>query len=105
MFNSTSELTTVAPTDYSNTLNRMLSEAVIKTVTIAVQFVSLPPEKFDEALYLLDTSLNDETIRTALVTQNADAVWLMDMRAGRVGNLEAQPRTDAYQGRWATASG
>jgi hypothetical protein len=83
----------------------MLSEAVIKTVTIAVQFVPLPPEKFDEALDLLESSLDDKVVRTALVTQNADSVWLLDMRAGRLGKLDAQPRTEACGGRWAAVSG
>jgi hypothetical protein len=83
----------------------MLLEALVKTVTVAVQFVPLPPEKFDEALDLLESSLADEGIRSALVTQNADAVWLADMNRGRLGKLEAQPRTDAYGGRWAAVSG
>jgi hypothetical protein len=102
---SKSEATKVAPTDYSNTLTRMLLQAVVKTVTIAVQFVPLPPEKFDEALDLLESSLDDEATRNALVTQNADAVWLVDIRTGRLSSLEAQPRTDAYGGRWAAVSG
>jgi hypothetical protein len=83
----------------------MLLEAVIKTVTTAVQFVPLPAEKFDEALDLLGSALDDEAIRAALVTQNGDAVWLVDIRAGRLGELEAQPRTEAYGGRWAAVPG
>jgi hypothetical protein len=102
---SLSDATTAGPTDYSNTLTRMLLEAVIKTVTITVQFVSLPPERFDEALDLLGSSLHDEATRIALATQNADAVWLVDIETGRLGRLEAQPRTDAYGGRWAAVPG
>ena len=64
-----------------------------------------PHEKFDEALDLLESSLADEAIRAALVTQNADAVWLADVKRGRLGKQEAQPRTDAYGGRWAAVSG
>jgi hypothetical protein len=105
VLNAKSEAVALAPTEYNSTLTRMLLEAVIKTVTIAVRFVPLPPEKFDEALDLLGSALDDETIRTSLVTQNADAVWLVDIRAGRLGNLEAQPRTEAYGGRWAAVSG
>ncbi|KAM0712926.1 hypothetical protein Q7P35_000377 [Cladosporium inversicolor] len=105
VLNAKSEAVTLAPTEYNSTLTRMLLEAVVKTVTIAVQFVPLPPEKFDEALDLLGASLDDKTIRTALVTQNADSVWLVDVRAGRLGKLEAQPRTEAYGGRWAAVSG
>lgn len=105
VLNAKSEAVTLAPTEYNSTLTRMLLEAVIKTVTIAVQFVPLPPEKFDEALDLLEASLDDKTTRTALATQNADSVWLVDMRAGRLGKLEAQPRTEAYGGRWAAVSG
>jgi len=105
VLNARSESVTLAPTEYNGTLTRMLLEAVVKTVTVAVQFVPLPPEKFDEALDLLESSLADEGIRSALVTQNADAVWLADMNRGRLGKLEAQPRTDAYGGRWAAVSG
>lgn len=105
IFKAKGEAATAAPTDYNNTLTRMLLEAVIKTVTIAVRFVPLPPEKFDEALELLKSSLDDETTRRALVTQNSDAVWLVDSRTGRLGRLEPQPRTDAHVGRWAAVPG
>jgi hypothetical protein len=99
--NEKGEAIVVASSDYSNTLTRMLWDAVITTVTIAVQHVPLPPEKFDEALDLLESSLDNETVRSALVAQNADAVWLVDIRAGRLGSLEPQPLTNAYSGRWA----
>jgi hypothetical protein len=105
VLNAKSEAITLAPTEYNSTLTRMLLEAVIKTVTTAVQFVQLPAEKFDEALDLLGSALDDEAIRAALVTQNADAVWLVDIRAGPLGELEAQPRTKAYGGRWAAVPG
>jgi hypothetical protein len=105
VLNASSEAVTSAHAEYNGTLTRMLLEAVIKTVTVAVQFVPLPPEKFDKALDLLESSLADEAIRAALVTQNADAVWLADVKTGRLGKQEAQPRTDAYGGRWAAVSG
>lgn len=102
--NSKSEAVTAIPTDYNSTLTRMLRDAVINTVTIAVQHVTLPPEKFDEALDLLKSSLGNETIRKALVAQNADAVWLAELKADRLGSLEAQPLADVYRGRWAAVA-
>jgi hypothetical protein len=99
--NAKSDAVVIASSDYSNTLTRMLWDAVIKTVTIAVQHVPLPPEKFDEALDLLESSLGNKAVRSALVAQNADAVWLVDIRAGRLGSQESQPLTNAYTGRWA----
>jgi hypothetical protein len=99
--NAKSEAVAIASSDYSSTLTRMLWDAVIKTVTITVQHVPLPPEKFDEALDLLESSLDNETVRSALVAQNADAVWLVDIRTDRLGSLEPQPLTNTYSGRWA----
>jgi hypothetical protein len=49
----------------------------------------------------LESSLDNETVRSALVAQNADAVWLVDIRTDRLGSLEPQPLTNAYSGRWA----
>ncbi|KAM0716282.1 hypothetical protein Q7P37_007727 [Cladosporium fusiforme] len=77
-----------APADYTNTLTRMLWDAVIKTIKVTVQCVPLPPEKFDEALELLEPCLDDEDVLRALETQNADAVWLVKMRTGRMSSSE-----------------
>jgi hypothetical protein len=99
-----SEAVAVTPPNYNNTLTRMLRDAVVNTVTIAVRHVPLPPEKFDEALDLLESSLDGEEIRRALVAQNADAVWLVDLRTDRLGSMKPRLLTNAYSGRWAAIS-
>ncbi|KAL1588833.1 hypothetical protein WHR41_02689 [Cladosporium halotolerans] len=89
------------PTDYSNTLTRMLWAAVVDTVTVTVQHVPLSPEMFDSALDLLEPCLNDEAVQTALEAQNADAVWLMKMKIGKLGKIEMPASRDRW--RWAVA--
>ena len=90
-----------APADYGNTLTRMLWDAVINTILTAIQYVSFPPDKLDEALSLLEICLDDEKVRRAVEAQNADAVWLVDMRAGRTGHIETPAVSDANTWRWA----
>jgi hypothetical protein len=90
-----------APADYGNTLTRMLWDAVINTILTAIQYVSFPPDKLDEALGLLEICLDDEKVRRAVEAQNADAVWLVDMRAGRTGHIESPAVNDAHTWRWA----
>jgi hypothetical protein len=90
-----------APADYGNTLTRMLWDAVINTILTAIQYVSFPPDKLDEALGLLEICLDDEKVRKAVEAQNADAVWLVDMRAGRTTHIESPVVDDAHTWRWA----
>lgn len=90
-----------APADYTNTLTRMLWDAVIKTITVTVQCVPLPPEKFDEALELLEPCLDDEAVLRALEAQNADAVWLVKMRTGRLGSMKMPAVDKDRSWRWA----
>ena len=78
-----------APADYGNTLTRMLWDALVDTIVTAIQHVSFPPDKLDEALGLLEICLDDDKVRKAVEAQNADAVWLVDMRAGRTGHVES----------------
>jgi len=89
------------PADYGNTLTRMLWDAVINTILTAIQYVSFPPDKLDEALGLLEICLDDEKVRKAVEAQNADAVWLVDMRAGRTTHIESPVVDDAHTWRWA----
>ena len=89
-----------APVDYGNTLTRMLWDAVIETIVTAVQHVSLPPDKLDEALGLLEICMDDDKVRRAVEAQNADAVWLVDMRAGRTGHIKSPVVSDAGTWRW-----
>lgn len=90
-----------APADYTNTLTRMLWNAVIKTITVTVQCVPLPPEKFDEALELLEPCLDDEAVLRALEAQNADAVWLVKMRTGTLGSMKMPAVDKDSTWRWA----
>jgi len=90
-----------APADYGNTLTRMLWDAVINTILTAIQHVSFPPDKLDEALNLLEICLDDEKVRRAVEAQNANAVWLVDMRAGRTDPIESPAVNDANTWRWA----
>jgi hypothetical protein len=90
-----------SPADYGNTLTRMLWDAVINTIVTAIQHVSFPPDKLDEALGLLEICLDDENVRRAVEAQNADAVWLVDMRAGRTDHIESPAVNDAHTWRWA----
>lgn len=90
-----------APADYTNTLTRMLWDAVIKTITVTVQCVPLPPEKFDETLELLEPCLDDEAVLRALEAQNADAVWLVKMRTGRLGSMKMPAVDKDRSWRWA----
>lgn len=94
-----------APADYTNTLTRMLWDAVIKTITMTVQSVPLPPEQFDEALEVLEPCLDDDQVLRALETQNADAVWLVKMRTGRVGSMKMTTVNEAHTWRWAVLVG
>jgi hypothetical protein len=89
-----------APADYGNTLTRMLWDAVINTILTAIQYVSFPPDKLDEALGLLEICLDDEKVRKAVEAQNADAVWLVDMRAGRTTHIESPAVDDTHTWRW-----
>lgn len=93
------------PADYSNTLTRMLWDAIIRTITAVVQHIPLPPENFDDALALLGPCLNDETIRRALEAQNADAVWLMTMRSGLSARTDMPTVNGDRTWRWAVLAG
>ena len=71
-----------APADYSNTSLRLLWDALVNVITTAVRYVALPPEKIDEALEMLAPVLGLEDVRDAFQAENADALWLMDVRNG-----------------------
>jgi hypothetical protein len=90
-----------APADYGNTLTRMLWDAVINTIVTAIEYVSFPPDKLDEALGLLEICLDDKKVRKVVEVQNADAVWLVDMRAGRTSEIESPVVKNSHTWRWA----
>lgn len=104
-FNQAVKRMKAAPADYSNTLTRMLWDAVIKTITVAVQSVQLPPEKFDEALELLEPCLEDDSVLRALEAQNADAVWLVKIRTGRLSPTKMPTVNEARTWKWAAIPG
>lgn len=85
-----------SPADYSDTSTRMVWSSLVKMVVSAVEFVGLPPERFDEGLEMLAPALEEEDVRRALERVNADAVWLVRMRSGVV----EKPVMPEMEGRW-----
>lgn len=82
-----------SPADYSDTSTRLVWDSLVKTIVAAVQYVAVPPERFDEALSMLAPVLEEEYVRNALESENSDAVWLVRVRNGTVG-LPAAPRAE-----------
>jgi hypothetical protein len=55
---------------------------LVKTLATLVQYTKVSPEIFDEALEMAEPVLEDTEIRFAFERDNADAVWLCEIRKG-----------------------
>lgn len=69
---------------YHDTTTRAMWSALTTALTTAVKTTKLPPEKFDEALEMLEPMTSDSKTLKALEQENADAVWLSGVKSGRV---------------------
>ncbi|KAM3416150.1 hypothetical protein BST61_g7758 [Cercospora zeina] len=72
------------PADYSDTSTRLLWTSLLGVITSTVKHIPLTPEMFDDALEMLTPVLDDDEVRVALETENADSVWLVMLRSGRI---------------------
>ncbi|CAK1365249.1 unnamed protein product [Cercospora beticola] len=72
------------PADYSDTSTRLLWTSLLGAITSIVKHISLAPEMFDHAVEMLAPVLDDDETRAALEAENADAVWLVMLRGGKV---------------------
>lgn len=94
-----------APADYSNTSLRLLWDALVRAIAVAVGCVALPPEKIDEALEMLAPVLGQRDVRQAFEEENADAVWLMNMRSGVGADMTRPVVPVAKSWQWAAVPG
>ncbi|PPJ55515.1 hypothetical protein CBER1_07062 [Cercospora berteroae] len=81
------------PADYSDTSTRLLWASLLGAITSIAKRISLAPEMFDNAVEMLAPVLDDEETRAALEAENADAVWLVMLRGGKV-SPPTPPRDD-----------
>ncbi|KAK4623783.1 TEL2-interacting protein 1 [Fulvia fulva] len=68
--------------DYADSSVRLVWSSLIDTITKIVRYVPISPESFDEALEMLAPVMETDNVKTALAADNADAVWLVCLRAG-----------------------
>lgn len=66
---------------HGDTIARRLASALLNLVVVVVRYVSISAEHFDEALEMVKSQLSDATVFEAFNSQNADAVWLCQMKA------------------------
>ncbi|RMZ16348.1 hypothetical protein D0862_01281 [Hortaea werneckii] len=78
-----------SPTHYIDTSKRLVWDAFVEALTTVIKHVPLSPELFDDALEMLAPVLDSRPdTRKALEAENADAVWLLLMKRGRLSSLE-----------------
>ncbi|KAI7678969.1 ARM repeat-containing protein [Hortaea werneckii] len=78
-----------SPTHYIDTSTRLVWDAFVEALATVVKHVPLSPELFDDALEMLAPVLDSRPdVRQALEAENADAVWLLLMKRGRLSSLE-----------------
>ena len=73
-----------APIDYGDTSSCVLWSSLADTVTALVQYIQLPPEIYDEALQMMEPMLEQDAVRAAFAKENADAVWLAEIRSAAI---------------------
>lgn len=86
------------PQDYLDSSINSLWDSLVGAIAKIVQHASLPPEMLDEALSMLRPELANEEVRSVFEQQNADAVWLVQLRCGLV-NASAL-KVPGQQDRW-----
>ncbi|KAI7467499.1 ARM repeat-containing protein [Hortaea werneckii] len=85
-----------SPTHYIDTSTRIVWDAFVEVLTTVVKHVSLSPALFDDALEMLAPVLDSRPdVRKALEAENADAVWLLLMKRGRLSSLECPKMPEA----------
>ncbi|KAI7222821.1 ARM repeat-containing protein [Hortaea werneckii] len=77
-----------SPTHYIDTSTRLVWDAFVEALTTVIKHVPLSPELFDDALEMLAPVLDSgPDVRKALEAENADAVWLLLMKRGKLSSL------------------
>ena len=71
-----------SPSTYGDTSARLLWSSLVKTLATLVRYTRVSPEMFDEALEMAEPVLDDTEIRYAFERENADAVWLCEIKKG-----------------------
>ncbi|KAI5362337.1 Putative armadillo-like helical protein [Septoria linicola] len=94
-----------SPADYTDTSTRLLWNSLVSLISAVVKRVSLTPEMFDEALDMLDSMLDDEQVRNDLEAENADAVWLVLLRDGKVSMPVLRQRHSAVRSSFVELAG
>ncbi|KAI7160554.1 hypothetical protein KC352_g26951 [Hortaea werneckii] len=85
-----------SPTHYIDTSMRLVWNAFVEALTTVIKHVPLSPELFDDALEMLAPVLDSRPdIRKALEDENADAVWLLLTKRGRLTSLECPEMPEA----------
>ncbi|KAI7009872.1 hypothetical protein KC355_g6393 [Hortaea werneckii] len=90
-----------SPTHYIDTSTRLVWDALVEALTTVIKHVPLSPELFDDALEMLAPVLDSRSdVRKALEAENADAVWLLLMKKGKLSSLECpeMPETLTREG-------
>ena len=72
------------PVTYGDTSPRLLWPALVGLLATLVQNVQIPPHMSEEALEIVEPMLERAEIRSGFEKENADAVWLAEIRSGAV---------------------
>ena len=67
--------------------------------------MALPPERVDEALEMLVPVLGQKDVREAFEEEDADAVWLVDVRGGAMGEVVKPAVPVGRTWEWASVPG
>ncbi|KAI7317536.1 ARM repeat-containing protein [Hortaea werneckii] len=85
-----------SPTHYIDTSTRLVWDSLVEALTTVIKHVPLSPELFDDALEMLAPILDSQPdVRKALEAENADAVWLLLMKRGKLSGLECPEMPEA----------
>jgi hypothetical protein len=72
-------------------------EAVVKLLVTVLENVRVQDEMFDDALEVLDDLVERSDVKSALEVVNADVVWLVLLRKGKLGRMRDMPVMESYQ--------
>lgn len=69
---------------YNDPSKKLLQSTLVACLVAIVRFVQVTPEMIDEALAMLQPSLQEENVRSAFAEESSDALWLMELRTNAV---------------------
>ncbi|KAI7089754.1 ARM repeat-containing protein [Hortaea werneckii] len=85
-----------SPTHYIDTSTRIVWDAFVEALTTVIKHVPLSPALFDDALEMLAPVLDSRPgVREALEADNANAVWLLLTRRGKMISLQCPEMPEA----------